>query len=76
MSWRNIIILTTMFAMLLWWVSWQLAAPAVRNEYRETVAERARVEARMAYHGLNGAVLLRPSPRGYEFYRDKQWCKL
>lgn len=56
------------------------ADPAPRlPEYRETPEERAMVEKRMRYHGLDGHfVVMRESPRGWEFYREKdgQWCKL
>lgn len=70
------IILSLMFAGLVWWVACQLNAPAGVNEYRESVENRQDIESRIAYHGLDGVVMLRESPRGWEFSRDGQWCKL
>ncbi len=43
----------------------------------ETPEERARIEKRMQYHGLNGVVVLYLGRDGkYRFERGGQWCKL
>jgi hypothetical protein len=77
MNWKAFLILATMFGLLTYWVTMQLAAPIIpRKVYTETPAERARIEKRIAYHGLNGVVVLRESPRGWEFQRSGRWCKL
>lgn len=76
MNRKLFIVLVVLIGLLTWWVSNQLAAPAMQNEYREATQERARITKKMKYHGLNGVVMLRESPRGWEFERDGQWCKL
>ena len=62
------------------WMIWCTSEPETvnidRSEYTETPRQREWVEKRIAYHGLNGVVVLRGSARGWEFYRDGQWCKL
>ena len=62
------------------WVRWCTTdifpLQAKRPEYIETPQQRKLIERRIAYHGLNGVVVLRESNRGWEFSRDGQWCKL
>lgn len=62
------------------WMLWCTAGPETvkvnQSEYTETPRQREWVERRIAYHGLTGVVVLRGSARGWEFYRDDQWCKL
>jgi hypothetical protein len=68
------------FVIYLAFLTYTPTDPAPRlPEYRETPEERAMVEKRMRYHGLDGHfVVMRESPRGWEFYRERdgQWCKL
>ena len=47
-----------------------------RAVVEETPEERAYVEKRIQYHGLNGIIVLRESDRGWEFERQGQWCRL
>ena len=75
--WTALVIGSLVFVIFLAFIPYTPDEPAPSPvEYRETQAERARIEKRIRYHGLNGIVVLRESDRGWEFYRDNQWCKL
>lgn len=68
-----------LFALLYCWIFMQMNAETAREspDPTETKEEKARIEQRIDYHGLNGVVVLYLGRDGkYRFERNGQWCKL
>jgi len=83
--WTALVIGSLVFVISLAFITYTPDEPAPPTApYHESPAEKARIEKRMAYHGLiyhgkpAGIIVMRDSDRGWEFYRDRdgQWCKL
>lgn len=77
-KYRIFLIGCLLFCVLFWMGVFDVVDTVVHKQPRqvESPEERARIEKRMKYHGLNGVVVLRESARGWEFERDGEWCKL
>lgn len=67
------------FATLLFFTAINVYQPQAQDngEPFESPDQRAYINQRMQYHGLNGVVVLYLGHDGqYRFKRDGQWCKL